>query len=178
LREFPFVTSIERIEDSSEAGRRLVKRDRVERLERFRECVLDRVQGARRELLVRWVELVLVDEPGEILRPLQLLFDEGPVHDRLRLDVRDLRFAPAFNLVYTTIVAGEVFYEEGASKIYIRPNSYNEHATFHNSCSRAGTRSACKVRFGLREPDCASDDPMIRRELNDQMVSISSPFCQ
>ena len=33
---------------------------------------------------------------------------------------------------YTAIVSGEVFYVDDAPKIYVRPDPYNEHVTFHD----------------------------------------------
>jgi phage terminase large subunit-like protein len=43
----------------------------------------------------------------------------------------DLAISQKESADYTTIVSGEVFYEDDAPKIYIRPNPYNQHVTFH-----------------------------------------------
>jgi phage terminase large subunit-like protein len=44
----------------------------------------------------------------------------------------DLAISQKESADYTTIVSGEVFYVDGAPKIFIRPNPYNEHVLFHN----------------------------------------------
>lgn len=44
----------------------------------------------------------------------------------------DLAISQKESADYTTIVTGELFYVDGAPKIYIRPNPYNEHVLFHN----------------------------------------------
>jgi phage terminase large subunit-like protein len=44
----------------------------------------------------------------------------------------DLAISQKESADYTTIVTGELFYDDGAPKIYIRPNPYNEHVLFHN----------------------------------------------
>jgi predicted phage terminase large subunit-like protein len=44
----------------------------------------------------------------------------------------DLAISQKENADYTAIVSGEVHYQDSAPKIYIRPNPYNEHVTFHN----------------------------------------------
>jgi predicted phage terminase large subunit-like protein len=44
----------------------------------------------------------------------------------------DLAISQKEGADYTAIVSGEVFYVDNAPKIYIRPNPYNEHVTFHN----------------------------------------------
>jgi len=44
----------------------------------------------------------------------------------------DLAISQKENADYTAIVSGEVHYQDGAPKIYIRANPYNEHVTFHN----------------------------------------------
>lgn len=46
--------------------------------------------------------------------------------------VIDLAISQKEGADYTAIVSGEVFYVDNAPKIYIRPNPYNEHVTFHN----------------------------------------------
>jgi predicted phage terminase large subunit-like protein len=43
----------------------------------------------------------------------------------------DLAISQKEGADYTAIVSGEVFYIENAPKIFIRPNPYNEHVTFH-----------------------------------------------
>jgi phage terminase large subunit-like protein len=48
----------------------------------------------------------------------------------------DLAISEKENADYTTIVSGEVFYIEKAPKIFIRPDPYNEHVTFHNFMQR------------------------------------------
>ena len=44
----------------------------------------------------------------------------------------DLAISQKEGADYTTIVSGEVFYVDNAPKIFICPNPYNEHVTFHN----------------------------------------------
>jgi phage terminase large subunit-like protein len=44
----------------------------------------------------------------------------------------DLAISQKEGADYTTIVSGEVFYLDDSPKIFIRPNPYNEHVTFHN----------------------------------------------
>jgi phage terminase large subunit-like protein len=43
----------------------------------------------------------------------------------------DLAISQKEDADYTTIVSGEVFYVDDAPKIFVRPNPYNEHVTFH-----------------------------------------------
>ena len=44
----------------------------------------------------------------------------------------DLAISQKEGADYTAIVSGEVFYQDDAPKIFVRPNPYNEHVTFHN----------------------------------------------
>jgi hypothetical protein len=44
----------------------------------------------------------------------------------------DLAISQKEGADYTAIVSGEVFYVDNAPMIFIRPNPYNEHVTFHN----------------------------------------------
>jgi hypothetical protein len=44
----------------------------------------------------------------------------------------DLAISQKEGADYTSIVSGEVFYMDNTPKIFIRPDPYNEHVTFHN----------------------------------------------
>jgi hypothetical protein len=48
----------------------------------------------------------------------------------------DLAISQKQGADYTTIVSGDVLYVDDAPKIFIRPNPYNEHATFHDLLTR------------------------------------------
>lgn len=48
----------------------------------------------------------------------------------------DLAISQKENADYTAIVSGEVHYESDTPKIFIRPNPYNEHVTFHDFIKR------------------------------------------
>ena len=48
----------------------------------------------------------------------------------------DLAISQKEGADYTAIVTGEVFYVDNAPKIFIRPNPYNEHVTFHDFMQR------------------------------------------
>jgi hypothetical protein len=47
----------------------------------------------------------------------------------------DLAISQKEGADYTSIVSGEVFYMDNTPKIFIRPDPYNEHVTFHNFSS-------------------------------------------
>lgn len=48
----------------------------------------------------------------------------------------DLAISQKENADYTTIVSGDVFYADDAPKIYVRPQPYNAHVTFHDFLKR------------------------------------------
>jgi len=85
------------LEKRRQPRRRLERGDRIERLQRAREGVRERPLGPRLELVVLWLEVVLVDEADEadeVLRGFECLFDEGATDDELGLRVGELEAAP------------------------------------------------------------------------------------
>jgi len=62
----------------------------------------------------------------------------------------DLAISPKESADYTTIVTGEVYYVDGAPKIFIRPNQYNEHVLFPNFLLIMGSFSRYSPARDLR----------------------------
>jgi phage terminase large subunit-like protein len=88
----------------------------------------------QREMLLK-----IVADEEQIIKPEDIhYYDEHPKN--LIASIKghgiDLAISQKEDADYTTIVTGEVFYLEGAPKIFIRPNPYNEHVTFHNFLQR------------------------------------------
>ena len=80
-------TSIQRIEDLANARRGFELRDRFEKLESARESVLKAPFRPGREVPERWLEVFVVNHACQILGCVELVFDEGPVDDLLRLAI-------------------------------------------------------------------------------------------
>ena len=83
----------------------------------------------------REYKLKLVAEEDQIIKPEDITYyDEMPKNMTASLKGHgiDLAISQKESADYTTIVSGEVFYLDGAPKIYVRPNPYNEHVLFHN----------------------------------------------
>ena len=84
----------------------------------------------QREMLLK-----IVPEEDQIITPEDIhYYDEKPTGQLAAIKGHgiDLAISQKENADYTTIVSGEVFYLESAPKIFISPNPYNEHVTFHN----------------------------------------------
>ena len=83
----------------------------------------------QREMLLK-----IVADEGQIITPEDIhYYDERPKGiAAMKGHGIDLAISQKEGADYTTIVSGEVFYIENAPKIFIRPNPYNEHVTFHN----------------------------------------------
>jgi phage terminase large subunit-like protein len=83
----------------------------------------------QREMLLK-----IVSDDEAVIKPEDIhYYDERPTGiAQLKGHGIDLAISQKESADYTTIVSGEVFYEDNAPKIFIRPNPYNEHATFHN----------------------------------------------
>ncbi len=82
----------------------------------------------KREMLLQ-----IVSEDEAIIKPDDIhYYDEFPKGiASLKGHGVDLAISQKESADYTAIVSGEVFYEDGAPKIYVRPNPFNEHVTFH-----------------------------------------------
>jgi phage terminase large subunit-like protein len=78
--------------------------------------------------------LTIVAEEDQIIKPEDIhYYDEKPTGiASIKGHGIDLAISQKENADYTTIVTGEVFYTDSAPKIYIRPNPYNAHVTFHD----------------------------------------------
>jgi phage terminase large subunit-like protein len=88
----------------------------------------------QREMLLK-----IVSDDEAIIKPEDITYyDEMPKNAVASLKGHgiDLAISQKESADYTTIVSGEVFYVDGAPKIYIRPNPYNEHVIFHNFMQR------------------------------------------
>src|ERR1035437_3683985 len=88
----------------------------------------------QREMLLK-----IVSDDEAIIKPEDITYyDEMPKNMIASLKGHgiDLAISHKESADYTTIVSGEVFYVDGAPKIYIRPNPYNEHVIFHNFMQR------------------------------------------
>jgi hypothetical protein len=84
----------------------------------------------QREMLLK-----IVAEEDQIITPEDIhYYDERPTGQLAAIKGHgiDLAISQKENADYTAIVSGEVYYDDGKPKIYIRPSPYNEHVTFHN----------------------------------------------
>jgi phage terminase large subunit-like protein len=84
----------------------------------------------QREMLLK-----IVADEDQIIKPEDIhYYDDKPTGQLAAMKGHgiDLAISQKENADYTAIVSGEVYYEEGAPKIYINQNPYNEHVTFHN----------------------------------------------
>jgi len=84
----------------------------------------------QREMLLK-----IVADEEQIIKPEDIhYYDEVPKNAVAAIKGHgiDLAISQKENADYTAIVTGEVFYVEDAPKIYVRPNPYIEHVTFHN----------------------------------------------
>ena len=84
----------------------------------------------QREMLLK-----IVAEEEAVIRPEDIhYYDERPKNAVASIKGHgiDLAISQKEGADYTTIVSGEVFYVDNGPKIFIRPNPYNEHVTFHN----------------------------------------------
>ncbi len=81
----------------------------------------------------REMPLKIVSDDQAIIKPEDIhYYDEFPKGiASLKGHGIDLAISQKESADYTTIVSGEVFYGDGVPKIYIRPNPYNQHVTFH-----------------------------------------------
>jgi phage terminase large subunit-like protein len=83
----------------------------------------------------REYKLKVVPEEEQIVKPEDIhYYDEPPKNAVASIKGHgiDLAISQKEGADYTTIVTGEVFYIENTPKIFIRPNPFNEHVTFHN----------------------------------------------
>jgi predicted phage terminase large subunit-like protein len=83
----------------------------------------------QREMLLK-----IVAEEDAIIAPEDIhYYDERPQNAVAAMKGHgiDLAISQKEGADYTAIVSGEVFYIDDAPKIFIRPNPYNEHVTFH-----------------------------------------------
>lgn len=88
----------------------------------------------QREMLLK-----IVAEDEAVIRPEDITYyDERPVNAVASIKGHgiDLAISQKEGADYTAIVSGEVFYVDNTPKIFIRPNPYNEHVTFHNFLQR------------------------------------------
>jgi predicted phage terminase large subunit-like protein len=83
----------------------------------------------QREMLLK-----IVADDEAVIKPEDIhYYDERPTGiAAIKGHGIDLAISQKEGADFTTIVTGEVFYDDGAPKIYIRPNPYNEHVLFHN----------------------------------------------
>jgi phage terminase large subunit-like protein len=84
----------------------------------------------QREMLLK-----IVADEDQIIKPEDIhYYDEKPTGQLAAMKGHgiDLAISQKENADYTAIVSGEVYYVDSAPKIYINPNPYNEHVTFHN----------------------------------------------
>ncbi len=83
----------------------------------------------QREMLLK-----IVAEEDAIITPEDIhYYDERPSGvAQMKGHGIDLAISQKEGADYTTIVSGEVLYENDAPKIYIRPEPYNAHVTFHD----------------------------------------------
>ena len=88
----------------------------------------------QREMLLK-----IVSDDEAIIKPEDIhYYDEMPKNATASIKGHgiDLAISQKESADYTTIVSGEVFYVDNTPKIFIRPNPYNEHVTFHNFMQR------------------------------------------
>jgi phage terminase large subunit-like protein len=84
----------------------------------------------QREMLLK-----IVSDDEAVIKPEDIhYYDERPANAVASIKGHgiDLAISQKEGADYTAIVSGEVFYVDNAPKIFIRPNPYNEHVTFHN----------------------------------------------
>jgi phage terminase large subunit-like protein len=83
----------------------------------------------QREMLLK-----IVAEEEAIIKPEDIhYYDERPKSTAaMKGHGVDLAISQKEDADYTTIVSGEVFYVDDAPKIFVRPNPYNAHVTFHD----------------------------------------------
>jgi predicted phage terminase large subunit-like protein len=82
----------------------------------------------------REYKLKVVAEEGQIIKPEDIhYYDERP-KDRAEIKGHgiDLAISQKEGADFTAIVSGEVFYADDAPRIFIRPQPYTEHVTFHD----------------------------------------------
>jgi hypothetical protein len=84
-------------------------------------------------------KLKVVAEEGAVITPDEIhYYDERPKNPAaaIKSHGNDLAVSKKEGADYTAIVTGEVFYVDGKPKIYVRPNPFNEHVTFHDYMKR------------------------------------------
>jgi phage terminase large subunit-like protein len=84
----------------------------------------------QREMLLK-----IVSDDEAVIKPEDIhYYDERPKNAVASIKGHgiDLAISQKEGADYTAIVSGEVFYVDNTPKIFIRPNPYNEHVTFHN----------------------------------------------
>jgi phage terminase large subunit-like protein len=83
----------------------------------------------QREMLLK-----IVSDDEAIIRPEDIHYYDGRPDGLAQMKGHgiDLAISQKEGADYTAIVSGEVFYLDDRPKIYIRPQPYNEHVTFHN----------------------------------------------
>jgi quinol monooxygenase YgiN len=87
----------------------------------------------------REYKLKVVAEEDQIIKPEDIhYYDDLPKNAVAAIKGHgiDLAISQKEGADYTTIVTGEVFYVDDAPKIFVRPNPYNEHVTFHDFMQR------------------------------------------
>jgi phage terminase large subunit-like protein len=87
----------------------------------------------------REYKLKIVAEEDQVIKPEDIhYYDELPKNNVAAIKGHgiDLAISQKEGADYTTIVSGEVFYVDSAPKIFVRPNPYNEHVTFHDFLQR------------------------------------------
>jgi predicted phage terminase large subunit-like protein len=87
----------------------------------------------------REYKLKVVAEEGAVITPEDIhYYDERPKNTVASIKGHgiDLAISVKEGADYTTIVSGEVFYVDDAPRIFVRPNPYNEHVTFHDFMRR------------------------------------------
>jgi predicted phage terminase large subunit-like protein len=83
----------------------------------------------------REYKLKVVAEEGQIIKPEDITYyDDLPKNSVAALKGHgiDLAISQAANADYTTEVEGDVHYLDDAPKIFLMPDPYNEHVTFHD----------------------------------------------
>lgn len=82
----------------------------------------------RREMLLQ-----IVSEDEAVIKPEDIhYYDEFPKGiAAYKAHGIDLAISQKESADYTAIVSGDLFYEDGAPRVYVRPNPYNAHVTFH-----------------------------------------------
>jgi phage terminase large subunit-like protein len=87
----------------------------------------------QREMLLK-----IVAEDEAVIRPEDIHYYDTRPNGVAAMKAHgiDLAISQKEGADYTAIVSGEVLYVEDAPKIFIRPNPYNEHVTFHDLLKR------------------------------------------